>query len=102
MDMKQARIIIIRKFTNYRNKELERSTAGVNDRKMYLAMLESATALADLQVVSKGRALFKHEMNDAIVKRRDELHIRQVSTPGDSEDEDLGENTGERRLPLIA
>lgn len=102
MDLKEAKTIIIRKFTNYRNKELERSTAGVNDRKMYMAMLESATALADLQIISKGRALFKNEMNDAIVKRRDELFMSQVSAAADSEGEDSGEDTSEKRLPLIA
>lgn len=102
MDLKEARTIIIRKFTNYRNKEMERSSSGVNDRKMHSAMLEAGSALADFQITSKGRALFKQEMNEAIIKRRDAMFLEQVASTGDSDDEGLGDDTSEKRLPLIA
>lgn len=99
MNIKEARKIIIRKFTNYRNKEMDRLAIGVSDRKMYQAMQDAAAALIDYRFLTKGKSLFKREMHDDIIKRRDVIYAGQGS---ESEGEDVEEENDGKRLPLIA
>lgn len=105
MDTKEARKIIIRKYTNYRNREQERLVSGVTDRKYMRALEEAAAALVDYKVISKGKSLFKRERHESIIRRRDEIflaHTNNVSMDVD-DDDDEGSSDGQHQpLPLVA
>lgn len=102
MDLEEARKIIIRKFTNYRNRTMEDMNKGVHSKEFTYALLESASALLDFRALSKGKVLFKRERNAEIMKRRDEIFAEQ-SKPNDSEEsEEEEEAARSAKLPLVA
>lgn len=75
-DNAEARKCIIRKFTNYRNKQqMKMATAGeISDVKLYEAQQKAAAAILDWRACSKGKAAFARRMETEIMQRRDEIY----------------------------
>lgn len=101
MNLAEARKILVRKFTNYRNRAIEEESKGVNDRHFYNALRDAAAALVDFQTMSKAKGLFRRERHTEITKRRDELFAEQ-SKEADSDDSDEEGGATDEKLPLIA
>lgn len=103
-DIAEARKVLVRKYTNYRNKELEEINSGVCDRKFYRQLEAAGAALADFRFLTKGKSAFKREMHQEIIQRRDQIFVQQSKTrfEADEEGEQEEEPTDKERLPLIA
>jgi hypothetical protein len=72
MSRTEARIAIVRKFTNYRT----RNSKAPDDTQVLLeAMKVAASALFDLKSITKGRTLFKRKRYVEIIRRRDEIML---------------------------
>lgn len=102
MDISEARKVLVRKYTNYRNKELEEMKSGVCDRKFYRQLEAAGAALADFRFFAKGKSAFKREMHQEIIERRDRLFLQQKRSGDDDEGDNEGSSDNGERLPLIA
>ena len=68
-DRSRAREAIVRKFTNYRNRNRSKDQSN----EAVEAMKDAAAALLDLKTSSKGRSLFKRRKFTEILDRRDQI-----------------------------
>lgn len=81
MTLKEARSIIVRKFTNYRNK-LERNSKGnATNEDVIEAMKVAASAIIDYRSYGKGRQLFRRKKHVEILALRDTLMKDDSSLP---------------------